>query len=211
MTLLDAVAALAHDVGVDGWGPERRALAAAGVLVVMWVLASCGAASGGERSEPLPFVAEFQLGWNTPEEQEFVLTPPPGAQVELLPAPSPESLSALPGDEQAPLETAGPSSPVQPPPDAAPFEPTIAWVNGGEYLAVVSWGSGSCPSAPHAIDVVGEQEITIRMGSRFPDRDPCTADMSGHVTVLEMPDGISPTKPLVAHFEERDVRIEAAR
>lgn len=83
-------------------------------------------------------------------------------------------------------------------------------MNGGEYLAVVSWGSGSCPSAPHAIDVAGNQEITIRLGPLFPDRDPCTTDLSGHVTVLELPDGISPTAPLVAHFEESDVRIEAA-
>jgi hypothetical protein len=70
-------------------------------------------------------------------------------------------------------------------------------------------GSGSCPSGPDSVEVVAEQEIEIRVGPLFPDRDPCTADMSPHVTVVELPQGITPTKQLVARFGKHEVTIEA--
>ncbi|SFE96172.1 hypothetical protein SAMN05216574_107184 [Blastococcus tunisiensis] len=49
----------------------------------------------------------------------------------------------------------------------------------------------------------------IGLGSLFPDRDPCTADMSTHVTVVELPQGVTPTKRLVARFGNHEVTIVA--
>ena len=89
------------------------------------------------------------------------------------------------------------------------FQPSVAWVNDGQYLGVVTYGSSSCPSGPLGIEVVAEQEIEIRLGPLFPDRDVCSADMSGHVTVVELPQGVTPAKPLVARFGDREVTIEA--
>jgi hypothetical protein len=51
-------------------------------------------------------------------------------------------------------------------------------------------GSGSCPSVPHAIDVVGDQEVQIELGPRSVGQDACSTDISGHVIVLEPPEGI---------------------
>ena len=95
------------------------------------------------------------------------------------------------------------------PPDHEAFEPSVAWVDDGRYLAVITYGSGSCPSGPHGIDVVADQEIEIRLGPLFPDRDVCSADMSGHVTVVELPPGISPTEPLSARIGDHEVTIPA--
>jgi hypothetical protein len=182
-------------------------LAMAALLATASALAACGAGA------PLPYVAEFALGGDTPEAREFVLAPTPGPHVQVLPEPS-EAPSITPSpDLGEPLHTEPmPTLPLAPTPDPGgwpSFEPSIAWVNDGQYLAVVTFGSGSCPSGPHGIEVVADQEIEIRLGPLFPDRDVCSADMSGHVTVVELPQGVTPTKPLRARFVEHEVTIPA--
>jgi hypothetical protein len=83
-------------------------------------------------------------------------------------------------------------------------------VNDGQYLGVVTFGSSSCPSGPHAIEVVADQEIEIHLGPLPIQGDACSADISGYVTVVELPQGVTPTKPLVARFEDHEVTIKAA-
>jgi hypothetical protein len=194
---------------VNGPRPVWPLLAMAALLAATPVLAACGA--GGPGSSP--YVAEFALGADTPEAREFELMPMPGPRVQMLPEPSPAPRTMLsdPGEgfersytPSVPAPDSGGPSPLE-----LVFEPSIAWVNHGQYLAVVVYGSGSCPSGPDSIEVVAEQEIEIRLGRLFPDRDPCTADMSPHVTVVELPPGVTPTKPLVARFGDREVTIEA--
>ncbi len=181
-------------------------LAMAALLAATPVLAACGA--GGPGSSP--YVAEFGLGADTPEAREFVLTPMPGPRVQALPEPSRAPRITLPDPGEGfernytPAPDAGGQSPLEP-----AFQPSIAWVNDGQYLAVITHGSGSCPSGPDSMEVVDEQEVEIRLGPLFPDRDSCTADMSGHVTVVELPQGVTPTKQLVARFGEREVSIPA--
>ena len=194
---------------VNGSRPVWPLLATAALLVATPVLAACGA--GGPGSSP--YVAEFGLGADTPEAREFELTPMPGPRVQVLPEPShaPRITLSDPGEgfeltySPSPAPDSGGQSPLE-----SAFQPSIAWVNDGQYLAVVTWGSSSCPSGPHGIVVVADQEIEIRLGPLFPDRDTCTADMSGHVTVVELPQEVTPAKPLVARFENGEVTIPAA-
>ena len=195
---------------VNGPRPVWPLLAMAALLAATPALAACGA--GGPGSSP--YVAEFGLGADTPEAREFVLTPMPGPRVEVLPAPSPAPRITLPDPGEG-FELTYTPSPA-PPPDSggqspleSAFQPSIAWVNDGQYLGVVTFGSSSCPSGPLGTEVVAEQEIEIRLGPLFPDRDVCSADMSGHVTVVELPSGVTPTKPLVARFGDHEVTIEA--
>jgi hypothetical protein len=169
---------------VNGPRPVWPLLVMAALLAATPALASCGA-GGPSRS---PYVAEFGLGADTPEAREFVLTPMPGPRVE-VPSPAPDS-----GGQSA-LESA--------------YQPSIAWVNDGQYLGVVTFGSSGCPTGPLGVEVVAEQEIEIRLGPLFPDRDACSADLSGHVTVVELPSGVTPAKPLVARFGDHEVTIEA--
>ena len=121
-------------------------------------------------------MAAFTLGGDTPEAQEFVLTPAPGPDVHVLPEPFP-----APSTSPTPDVGGEPS-----------FKPSVAWVAEGHYLAVVTWGSGSCPSGPHGIEVAPDQEVEIRLRRRFSAADVCSADMSGHVTVVQRPQGITP-------------------
>jgi hypothetical protein len=174
---------------VCGPRPVRPLLVLAALLAVAPALAACGAGKG----TPLPYVAEFALGGDTAEAREFLLTPTPGPRLQVLPEPS-----------HAPPITPAPSSGGPP-----SFEPSVAWVNDGRYLGVVTYGSGSCPSGPHGIEVVADQVVEIRLGPLFSDRDVCSADMSGHVTVVELPEPITPTQPLTARFGEREMTIPA--
>jgi hypothetical protein len=180
------------------------------LLAATPALAACG--GGGPGSSP--YVTEFGLGADTPEAREFELTPMPGPRVQVLPEPSHAPRFTLPDPGEgfelsytpspAPVPDSGGQSPLE-----SAFQPSIAWVNDGQYLGVVTWGSGSCPSGPDSIEVVADQEIEIRLGALFPDRNACSADMSGHVTVVELPQGVTPTKQLVARFGNHEVTIEA--
>ncbi|WP_347060352.1 hypothetical protein ABC795_07520 [Blastococcus sp. HT6-30] len=186
-----------------------RMLAMTAVLAATPVLAACGSDGPGSSR----YVAEFALGADTPEAREFVFTPKPGPRVQLLPQPSPAPRITLPGPGEG-FELAPPQPAPAPDPGGqsvleSAFQPSIAWVDDGQYLAVITHGSGSCPSGPDGIEVVAEQEVDIGLGPLFPDRDPCTADMSPHVTVVELPQGVTPTKRLVARFGAHEVAIEA--
>jgi hypothetical protein len=195
---------------VDGPRPVWPLLTMAALLAAAPALAACGA-GGGETGAPMPYVAEFGLGRGSPEEREFVLTPPPGPRVEVLPAPSPgPPLTPSPLDEQLLDPTPAPPATSPAPGPAWSFEPSVTWVNDGQYLGVVTFGSSSCPSGPHAIEVVADQEIEIHLGPLPIQGDACSADMSGYVTVVELPQGVTPTKPLVARFEDHEVTIKAA-
>ncbi|WP_089338267.1 hypothetical protein [Blastococcus mobilis] len=186
-------------------------LAMAALLAATPVLAACGAGGPGSA----PYVAEFGLGADTPEAREYELTPVPGPRVQVLPEPSHAPRMTLPDPGEGfelsytPSPAPAPDSGGQSPLESA-FRSSIAWVNEGQYLAVITHGSGSCPSGPDSIEVAAEQEIEIRLGPLFPGRDPCTADMSPHVTVVELPQGITPTKQLVARFGDHEATIEAA-
>jgi hypothetical protein len=197
---------------VSGVRPTLPLLAMMAPWVATPALASCGDGEDGVGS-PLPYVAEFPLGADTPEAREFVLTPTPGPRVQVRPEPSPAPPMTPAPDlgEAVPFEpstTPAPDAGGQSPLELA-FQPSVAWVDDGQYLGVVTYGSSSCPSGPLGIEVVADQEIEIRLGPVFSDRDVCSADMSGHATVLALPEGISPTKPLMARFAEREVRIPA--
>ena len=125
-------------------------------------------------SDPVPYVADFRPGEDSPEEGQFPL------------GPMAESSSSefVPG-------------------------PSVAWAQDGAYLAVITFGSGSCPSGPTRVAVVGDQEIEIGLGA-LSEQTTCTADVSPHATVLDVPDGISSAEPLVAHIGGQEVTLPAA-
>ena len=164
------------------------------VLLAAAVSTACDAGAGDDAGRPVRVVAEFALGAPSP----FVLTPSPGPHVQLGPPPA-----------GPPPSGPVPSGPVPEPGGVPSFEPSIAWVDDGRYLAVVTFGSSSCPSGPDGVEVTGDQEVEIALRERFPDREVCTADMSGFVTVVELPDGVSPTEALTARLAGHEVTIPA--
>lgn len=170
-------------------GPRSAWPLLVAMLAATPALAACGV-GGSEAGAPMPHVAEFGLGRGTPEEREFVLTPPPSPRVEVLPAPSPgPSLTPPPVDEEFSDASPAPPAASPAPGPAWSFGPSVAWVDDGQYLGVVTYGSSSCPSGPQSVELVADQEIEIRLGQLFPERDVCSADVSPHVTVVELPPG----------------------
>lgn len=86
---------------------------------------------------------------------------------------------------------------------------SVSWANNGEYLAITTYGSGSCPAGPYGIDVVADQEVQIRLGALFPDRDVCSADVSPHVTIVEVPEGVTSGESLLARFADSELTLPA--
>ncbi|MFQ1003155.1 hypothetical protein [Modestobacter sp. SSW1-42] len=74
----------------------------------------------------------------------------------------------------------------------------LAWVDGGGYLAVTTSGSSSCPHGPGSLTVTAPQRLTVEMVELRPGQGACTADLAPHVTIVEVPDGLDPTRPVIA-------------
>jgi hypothetical protein len=168
---------------VSGSGSVLRALALAAVLSAAPVLVGCGGGAGGGGVTGQPFyVASFTPGKGSSAEQKYVLT----------------TASAQTSDVTPASDTTGLPS------------PTIAWVNGGPFLAVITYGSGSGPDGPQSIRVIADQEVEVRLGQVFPGSDACTADLRPYVTVVKLSAGVTPTKPLKARFESSEATLPAA-
>jgi hypothetical protein len=86
--------------------------------------------------------------------------------------------------------------------EALPPPPPVSW-DGAGLLAVVTYGSSSCPTAPTDITVAGDQELVLDIASLHPDRDPCTADVAPRTTRLELPDGVSAEEELTVRLRYR--------
>jgi hypothetical protein len=202
---------------VSGSRPALPALALAALLSAAPLLVGCGAGAGGAGGGGVtgrPFyVASFRPGGGIPEEQRYVLTSESGPRIRIVtetPGVDPGPLAASSsqaGTPTAPAQTSGVS-----PSSAATGVPTpvIAWVNDGQYLAVITYGSGSCPDGPQSIRVVADQEVEVRLGPFFPGRDVCTADLGPYVTVVKLPQGVTPAKPLTARFGSNEATLPGA-
>lgn len=74
----------------------------------------------------------------------------------------------------------------------------LAWVDGGDHLAVIIRGSSSCPRGPGSLSVTGPQQLRIDVVDLHPEREVCSADDAPHVTVVEVPEGLDPARPVSA-------------
>ncbi|MGY1804503.1 hypothetical protein ACI78T_14585 [Blastococcus sp. SYSU D00922] len=117
--------------------------------------------------------------------------------------------------EQAPVQTLEvPPAPTVPHEPGQTFEVPppprpVSWTDDG-HLSVTAYGSSSCPAGPTRVRATGPQEIEVDIDLLFPDRDPCTADMSPTTTEVELPDGVSPDDELTVHLrygEDRETIV----
>lgn len=176
---------------VSGSRSVLPALALAALLSAAPLLAGCGGGAGGGGVTGQPYyVASFTPGKGSSAEQKYVLTSESG------PTSSPAGTQT--SDVTSGSDTTGLPS------------PTIAWVNGGQFLAVITYGSGSCPDGPQSIRVIAGQVVEVRLGQVFPGSDACTADLRPYVTVVKLPASVTPTKPLTARFESSEATLPAA-
>jgi hypothetical protein len=86
-------------------------------------------------------------------------------------------------------------------PDGTPLireDPLLAWVNGGDYLAITTRGSSSCPRGPGSMTLTEPQHLVIEVVELRPGQEVCSADDAPYVTIVEMPDGLDHTRPVTA-------------
>ncbi|MCU1668947.1 MAG: hypothetical protein JWP40_1874 [Blastococcus sp.] len=88
--------------------------------------------------------------------------------------------------------------------------PAIAWVNDGQYLAVITYGGSGCPDGSQSIRAVADQEVEVRPGAFFPGSDVCGADLAPYVTVVKLPQGVTPAKLRTARFGRREATLPPA-
>lgn len=142
-------------------------------------LAGCGQGGGGVASQDVQLVAEF-------------------------------GSDGLPTDY-----VLGPGTPDRIRPDAGSGGPDhefvdwVAWVNDGQYLAVVSYGSSSCPRIPVRADVGDDGAVSLEL-ERVDHEDLCSADVAPHYSILQVPDGLSPESPARVRLGDREETLPAS-
>lgn len=87
--------------------------------------------------------------------------------------------------------------------------PQAFYLNDGGQLAVVLWGSSTCPYVGTDISVVkpadegNEVKVTV---ADLPDQ-PCTMDLVPHTTVFWTPVKTTTTKPLIVHVLDTSITV----
>lgn len=110
-----------------------------------------------------------------------------------------ESFSGLPEDVAV-------SEPI---PENTDGAPQAFYLADGGRLAVVLWGSSTCPLVGTDISVVKAaddgNEVKVNVAP-LPDR-PCTMDFVPHTTVFWTPVETTTTKPLIVHVLEESIVV----
>jgi len=83
--------------------------------------------------------------------------------------------------------------------------PAAVWTDG--RLALVLWGSGSCPPVPVALEARGTDTVEITVSSGY--GGVCTADYAATTSVLELPGTVATAGPLTVRLRfDRGGRTE---
>lgn len=113
------------------------------------------------------------------------------------PSASPGSIAArsYPGlpEGAAPSPSASTELPADP-----DFSPSAVWLED-DVLAVVTYGSSSCPTAPSSLEVVDGTDLriaTIQLGGEV-----CTADIAPTTFEIDDPEGLVPTMSYTVTFD----------
>ena len=93
------------------------------------------------------------------------------------------------------------------------IEPGVAaarWNRVGRSLVVTTWGSGSCPTVPVAIDVDSTPDAVITLVLSDDYEGVCTADLGPYASVVRLPEPFTvrdPVELIVKNAGEPTVRI----
>lgn len=118
--------------------------------------------------------------------------------VTIVPTADPPLVSAEPTDLVPAPETAAPEDPEPTTLPEPSFSPSGVWLSE-QTLAVVTFGSSSCPAAPVALDVTGPGMLDIAL--KRTGGDVCTADMSATTFEIDDPDGLDPATTYTVTFD----------
>lgn len=118
--------------------------------------------------------------------------------VTVAPTMDPPLVSVEPTDFDPAPETVSPEDlkpTAIPDPD---FSPRAVWLSD-ETLAVVTFGSSSCPAAPAALDLTGPDALDIAL--QRTGGDVCTADLGPTTFEIDDPEGLDPSMTYTVTFD----------
>ncbi|BDZ63956.1 hypothetical protein [Agromyces mangrovi Wang et al. 2018] len=165
--------------------PPLRVPALLGVVLgTAAVMTGCTAAGSEVPGDPSPASADPS---------------PSSAAATAAPAEHPEGwlVYAVPSDDYTGLPTDDPEWGSE----IADSTVRVGWLDGGDQLAVVASGSGSCPPVATELRVDHDGRGMIVIEDRRPVGAGCTLDLSPHTTVIPVPPELDPEEPLeVAHL-----------
>lgn len=171
--------------------PALRSVAAAAFVIV--VMSGCSGAPGvrdiGIASRTYSGLPEG-MDWSPTDATTAPTADPPLVSLEPTDI---EPTGIQPSPETVAPEDLEPSA--LPDPD---FSPRAVWLSG-ETLAVVTFGSSSCPSAPAALDVTEPGTVDVVLAST--GGDVCTADMSATTFEIDDPEGLDPSITYTVTFD----------
>jgi hypothetical protein len=102
------------------------------------------------------------------------------------------ALTGCTGSPSRPLEDyAGEPKGVQPPASSAGGASWAVWMEDGDRLAIVLYGSSTCPPKVQNVAATGDAEITATLAPA--PGGICTRDFVPHTTVFGTPDRITKT------------------
>ncbi|RWZ53145.1 hypothetical protein ELQ90_04275 [Labedella phragmitis] len=128
----------------------------------------------------------------------------PFTDVTVAPTMDPPLVSVEPTDLDPAPETV---SPEDLDPTAIPdtdFSPRVAWLSD-ETLAIVTFGSSSCPAAPAALDLIGPDALDIAL--KRTGGDACTADLGPTTFEIDDPEGLDPSTTYTVTFDGRSASV----
>ncbi|GEK22608.1 hypothetical protein [Cellulomonas xylanilytica] len=87
-------------------------------------------------------------------------------------------------------------------------EPAAVYLDYGDRLAIVMWGSSTCPPVGESIEVLEDQHsgnsVRIHM-AELPADAVCTADLLPHTTVFGTPENTTTTQPLLIDIDGQEI------
>jgi hypothetical protein len=92
--------------------------------------------------------------------------------------------------------------------DVTVGEPQAVYLNNGDRLAVVLWGSSTCPPVAERVVVTKDANSgnAVRVDvAEIPADQICTADLVPHTTVFGTPQQISTTQPLKIDIDGQEI------
>ena len=87
-------------------------------------------------------------------------------------------------------------------------EPAAVYLDYGDRLAIVLWGSSTCPPVGESIEVLEDQHSgnSVRVHvAELPADAVCTADLVPHTTVFGTPENITTTQPLRIDVDGQEI------
>lgn len=94
--------------------------------------------------------------------------------------------------------------------DVPEGETSVVYLDYGDRLALVTWGSSTCPVVGTDIVVVEDANSgnSVRIETEpIPDDAICTADLVPHTTIFGTPENTTTTKPLLVEVNGEEIEV----